>query len=98
MYKLTGVTKQYQKGHHTVAALQGVDLVIDDGEWLAIQGPTGHRKPTLLQLLCGLHRAPAGRAELRAPQLCRTTRQATSAGTPGRSSSGCSRSCGASTN
>ncbi len=64
MYKLTGVTKQYQKGHHTVAALQGVDLVIDDGEWLAIQGPTGHGKTTLLELLGGLDRATAGRVEL----------------------------------
>ena len=64
MYKLTGVTKQYQKGRQVVAALQGVDLVIDDGEWLAIQGPTGHGKTTLLQLLGGLDRATAGRVEL----------------------------------
>jgi putative ABC transport system ATP-binding protein len=64
MYKLTGVTKQYEKGRQMVAALQGVDLVIDDGEWLAIQGPTGHGKTTLLQLLGGLDRATAGRVEL----------------------------------
>ncbi len=64
MYKLTGVTKQYHKGRQVVAALQGVDLVIDDGEWLAIQGPTGHGKTTLLQLLGGLDRATAGRVEL----------------------------------
>jgi putative ABC transport system ATP-binding protein len=64
MYKLTGVTKQYQKGRQAVAALQGVDLVIGDGEWLAIQGPTGHGKTTLLQLLGGLDRATAGRVEL----------------------------------
>ena len=42
MYKLSGVTKNYAKGRETVAALRGVDLVIEDGEWLAIQGPTGH--------------------------------------------------------
>jgi putative ABC transport system ATP-binding protein len=64
MYKLTGVTKHYQKGRQAVAALQGVDLVIDDGEWLAIQGPTGHGKTTLLQLLGGLDRATSGRVEL----------------------------------
>ncbi len=64
MYKLTGVTKQYQKGREVVHALQGVDLVIDDGEWLAIQGPTGHGKTTLLQLIGGLDRATAGRVEL----------------------------------
>src|SRR5260370_117717 len=60
MYKLTGVTKNYQKGRSTVAALQGVDVVIEDGEWLAIQGPTGHGKTTLLQMLGGLDRPTAG--------------------------------------
>jgi putative ABC transport system ATP-binding protein len=60
MYKLSGVTKNYAKGRSTVAALRGVDLVISDGEWLAIQGPTGHGKSTLLQILGGLDRPSAG--------------------------------------
>jgi putative ABC transport system ATP-binding protein len=60
MYKLTGVTKDYQKGRVTVHALQGVDLVIEDSEWLAIQGPTGHGKTTLLQMLGGLDRPTSG--------------------------------------
>ena len=63
MYKLTGVTKTYQKGRATVHALQGVDLVIEDGEWLAIQGPTGHGKSTLLQMLGGLDRPTSGTVE-----------------------------------
>jgi putative ABC transport system ATP-binding protein len=63
MYKLTGVTKTYQKGRATVHALQGVDLVIEDGEWLAIQGPTGHGKTTLLQMLGGLDRPTSGIVE-----------------------------------
>src|SRR5579863_1650341 len=60
MYKLSGVTKTYQKGRGTVAALRGIDLVIEDGEWLAVQGPTGHGKSTLLQILGGLDRPSAG--------------------------------------
>jgi putative ABC transport system ATP-binding protein len=60
MYKLTGVKKDYQKGREVVHALQGVDLTIDDGEWLAIQGPTGHGKSTLLQMLGGLDRPTSG--------------------------------------
>jgi putative ABC transport system ATP-binding protein len=60
MYKLTGVTKTYQKGRATVHALNGVDLVIEDGDWLAIQGPTGHGKTTLLQMLGGLDRPTSG--------------------------------------
>jgi putative ABC transport system ATP-binding protein len=58
MYTLTGVTRTYRKG--TVTALDGVNLTISDGEWLAIQGPTGHGKTTLLQLLGGLDRPTSG--------------------------------------
>jgi putative ABC transport system ATP-binding protein len=60
MYKLNGVTKDYPKGRATVHALNGVDLEIPDGEWLAIQGPTGHGKSTLLQILGGLDRPTSG--------------------------------------
>jgi putative ABC transport system ATP-binding protein len=64
MYQLTGVTKTYKKGRDTVRALRGVDLAISSGEWLAIQGPTGHGKSTLLQTLGGLDRPTAGSAVL----------------------------------
>ena len=60
MYKLTGVTKDYPKGRGVVHALGGVDMTIDDGEWLAIQGPTGHGKSTLLQMLGALDRPTSG--------------------------------------
>src|SRR5690348_12397879 len=64
MYKLSQVTKDYPKGRATVHALRGVNVEIADGEWLSIQGPTGHGKSTLLQLLGGLDRATAGSVEL----------------------------------
>jgi putative ABC transport system ATP-binding protein len=60
MYRLNSVTKMYRQGRRTVQALAGVDAVIDDGEWVAIQGPTGHGKTTLLQLLGGLDRPTSG--------------------------------------
>jgi putative ABC transport system ATP-binding protein len=69
VYELSGVTKTYQKGRATVTALDGVDVVIDDGEWLAIQGPTGHGKTTLLQMLGGLDRPTAGVVDLRGQNL-----------------------------
>jgi putative ABC transport system ATP-binding protein len=60
MYNLKNVTKEYQKGRGVVHALAGVNLEIRDGEWLAIQGPTGHGKSTLLQMLGGLDRPTSG--------------------------------------
>jgi putative ABC transport system ATP-binding protein len=60
MYSLSGVTKTYKKGREIVQALRGVDLTIEDREWLAIQGPTGHGKSTLLQILGALDRPTSG--------------------------------------
>jgi putative ABC transport system ATP-binding protein len=72
MYALKGVTKDYQKGRETVHALRGVDLDIADGEWLAIQGPTGHGKSTLLQLLGGLDRPTKGILDFDGRDLAKT--------------------------
>jgi len=63
MYKLTGVNKIYRKGRRTVPAVRDLDLVIEDGEWLAVQGRTGHGKTTLLQILGGLDRPTSGIVE-----------------------------------
>jgi putative ABC transport system ATP-binding protein len=60
MYTLSAVTKNYRKGDQTVAALAGLDLSIEDGEWLAIQGRTGSGKTTLLQILGAMDRPSAG--------------------------------------
>jgi putative ABC transport system ATP-binding protein len=63
MYQLTGVTRLYAKGGRTVPAVRDLDLVIEDGEWLAVQGRTGHGKSTLLNLLGGLDRPTSGTIE-----------------------------------
>jgi putative ABC transport system ATP-binding protein len=63
VYQLTGISKQYRKGGAIVEAIRPMDARIADGEWLAIQGPTGHGKTTLLQLLGGLDRPTHGTVE-----------------------------------
>ena len=71
VYQLSDVVKRYRKGRGEVLALRGVDLVIRDGEWLAIQGPTGHGKSTLLQILGGLDRPTSGTVEFDGVDLAR---------------------------
>jgi putative ABC transport system ATP-binding protein len=60
VYRLAGVSKIYRKGGREIPAVRGLDLEIRAGEWLAVQGKTGHGKTTLLQLLGGLDRPTQG--------------------------------------
>jgi putative ABC transport system ATP-binding protein len=61
LYELIDVHKQFERRNATVHALDGIDFEIEDGEFLAIQGPTGQGKSTLLLLLGGLDRPTSGR-------------------------------------
>jgi putative ABC transport system ATP-binding protein len=61
IYRLTGVSKTYRKSGRDILAVRELDLDIRAGEWLAVQGKTGHGKTTLLQLLGGLDRPTEGR-------------------------------------
>ena len=68
MYKLTNVDQGLPQGPRDVHALRGVNLEIADGEWMAIQGPTGHGKSTLLQMLGGLDRPTSGSVDFDGPR------------------------------
>jgi putative ABC transport system ATP-binding protein len=61
VYELTAVTKDYNSQSRTVQAVSGIDMLIADGEWIAVRGRTGHGKSTLLNLLGGLDRPTSGR-------------------------------------
>lgn len=58
--ELRGVDFSY--GHAPV--LEGVDLGVEQGEFVAIAGPNGGGKTTLLRLILGLERARAGEVRL----------------------------------
>jgi putative ABC transport system ATP-binding protein len=60
VYRLQGVSKTYRQKQRTVTALTNVDLTIPQGQLVAIQGPTGGGKSTLLQMLGALDRPTAG--------------------------------------
>lgn len=62
--RLSGVHRRYNRGRGSVHALRGVDLEIRAGEFLAIVGPSGGGKSTVLSLLSGVDRPDEGTAEL----------------------------------
>lgn len=57
---LNGVSRRYELGGTTVTALDSVDLVVSDGEFVVVLGPSGSGKTTLINLIGALDTATEG--------------------------------------
>ena len=56
-----GLKKYFVNGDYEVRALDGVDISIEEGEFVALVGSSGSGKSTLLNCVGGLDRADAGK-------------------------------------
>src|SRR5512139_2257013 len=54
LIRVRGLDKSYQRGGEEIHVLQGLNLDVDAGEFIAFMGPSGSCKTTLLNLLGGL--------------------------------------------
>jgi putative ABC transport system ATP-binding protein len=70
---LRGVIHLYKQVGPDIVALRGVDLDIEAGEMVALLGPSGMGKSTLLQLLAGLLQPSAGEVRVGAFDLATLT-------------------------
>jgi len=59
--EISGLKKHYAGEADCVAALQGVDLCVEEGTFLGVMGPSGSGKSTFLAILGGLCHPSAGR-------------------------------------
>jgi len=54
LVQVRGLDKKYQRGGEEIHVLQGLNLDVDKGDFVAFMGPSGSGKTTLLNLLGGL--------------------------------------------
>ena len=62
--EIQGLAKIFQRDSFAVAALEKIDLVVEDGEFLCLMGPSGSGKTTLLNLIAGIDRPTEGQLQV----------------------------------
>jgi putative ABC transport system ATP-binding protein len=60
MVEVRQVRKVYHRDAEEITVLDGMDLVVPEGEFVALMGPSGSGKTTLLNLIAGIDRPSSG--------------------------------------
>jgi putative ABC transport system ATP-binding protein len=60
LIRVRNLNKVYRRGGETIEVLQGLNLDVDTGEFVAFMGPSGSGKTTLLNLVGGLDTPTSG--------------------------------------
>lgn len=64
LIEISNLTKTYKTGGETTNAIQDLNLVINEGEFVAIMGPSGSGKSTLMHILGLLDKPTSGTYKL----------------------------------
>lgn len=69
--RLTDIHKSYYLGKQALPVLKGIDLLINDNEYVALMGPSGSGKSTLMNILGCLDSPTSGRYVLNGKDVSR---------------------------
>lgn len=58
--EIRNLSKSFQRDSFTVTALEGVNLDIEEGEFVCLMGPSGSGKTTLLNMIAGIDQPTSG--------------------------------------
>jgi putative ABC transport system ATP-binding protein len=64
MIQLRSVYRSFKMGSESLNVLNNINLIIKDGEFIAIMGPSGSGKSTLANVIGGLDRPTAGQVQV----------------------------------
>jgi putative ABC transport system ATP-binding protein len=62
--RIRGLSKSYQRGEQFIPVLEGIDLDVNEAEFIALMGPSGSGKSTLLNLIAGIDQPTGGTIEI----------------------------------
>jgi putative ABC transport system ATP-binding protein len=64
LVEIEHLSKSYVRGEQVVPVLTDINLVIREGDFVAMMGPSGSGKSTLLNLIAGIDKPDAGRLSI----------------------------------